>query len=145
LKNIFIATWACLALTSAFSQVDIDKSCYVSPALRNNGKPIFLQSRVYMDRELQKEIGAAVKYAKSDAWIPLIYIERIALDDDSPALGNQKTRRAEIINEKVTGEYDFFQVGAGSRAGKYIEYKNIKNGKITVFQYFSIYDDCGHE
>lgn len=141
LREILFAACA-LCVSNAFSQITVEKSCYSSSMLQKNGKHISLQSRIYYDSDMGREIGAMVKYRNGKVWIPLVVVEKIELDEDSPALGNNRTRRVELINGRVGGTYDYVQEGAGVKAGKYMEYKSEKNKTSILFQYSSNYENC---
>jgi predicted aconitase with swiveling domain len=52
-------------------------------------------------------------------------------------LGNYEITGIEISGKKVTGEYTFFQTGAGHTQRKYVRYKNSKKGRTINFMEIS--------
>ena len=101
----------------------------------NSSKAVQLALRIYIDRDLNKEIGAFVQYDGSKKTIPLVLAAYVNTDTDAPDLGNYKISRVEIVDKKVAGEYLFVQAGSGIRQGKYVKYTNARTGKVVTFQY----------
>jgi len=131
--RIFFLTMIMLGSGIARADVQSDTACYVHVPHDEVSKHIRFVVRSYFDNDLKKEIGAFVQYNGSKEIIPLVFTKYVATDTDSPGLGNYEISRIEINNKKVTGEYIFYQTGAGHTQGKYVKYINEKTGKTTSF------------
>lgn len=134
IQTLFIAT---LLLASGIvrAEVQVETSCYVYVPRDGTSKHIRLALRTYVDKELQKEVGAFVQYNNSKEIIPVVFKSYRALDADSPELGNHEITRLEIVDKKIAGEYVFSQTGAGNTQGKSVTYKKSAMAKPVTFMY----------
>jgi septal ring-binding cell division protein DamX len=124
--KLFIAVLGLLASGTAAAEIQAATSCYVGDSRPNSKVHLYLAVRTYTDTETQKEIGAFAQYDRAKLSIPLVFIQYVATDTDSPGLGNYELTRVEVVNKKVTGEYVFIQTGAGNRQGRLVRYKSAK-------------------
>lgn len=107
-----------------------------------SSKAVQLALRIYVDKDLSKEIGAFVQYDGSKKTIPLVFVKYVGTDTDAPGLRNYKFSRIEIVDKKVAGEYFFVQTSAGIRQGKYMKYTDTRTGKVVTFQYAGDESSC---
>ena len=140
IKRLFIAA-IMLGCGIAKADVQVETSCYVHVPRDNTSKHIKLALRTYVDKELQKEVGAVIQYNGSKETIPLVFRNYRAIDTDSPDLGNYEITRVEVVDKKLAGEYVFSQTGAGNTQGKSVTYKKSPTSKPITFMYLGDDED----
>jgi len=137
--NTRIFCLATIMLCNGLARADVqsETTCYMHESQTTELKDILLVVRTYLDNDLKKEVGAFAQYNGSKEIIPLVFTKYVAIDTDSPGLGNHEITRLEINDKKITGDYVFFQTGAGHTQGKYVRYKSAKTGKTINFMEIS--------
>jgi hypothetical protein len=129
---------AALAATGwARADVEVEDTCWVHTSPGKSDRATKFVLRTYRDTALGKEIGAVVQYAGSRETIPVVFTQFVETDPDEPGLGNYELTRVEVLNGRVSGEYVFFQTGAGIRQGRGVAYRKSKTSKPVLFQYTS--------
>lgn len=141
-KNIFVffMVWG-LLISISQAEVLVETVCYGNQPRGNSAEYFGLLLHTYYDTNMRREIGAFVQYNKN-SFIPLVFEKISKVDQNDPQLGNFELRRIEIINGKATGTYLLVQSGAGIRQGKYLEYKNKKTNRSSIFFEIGEEDAC---
>ena len=122
-KHFLIAL--CLHIGAASAQTTSQTLCFVS----NKNKHTELVLRIYLDEEIQKEVGALAKYSTSNKSISLAYIDDGATDDSV----DYELHWLEIYGGKITGEYRLLKPKMATIQGAYVKYRSLKTGQETVF------------
>ncbi|MBC7750985.1 MAG: hypothetical protein H7Z73_04595 [Candidatus Saccharibacteria bacterium] len=96
---------------------------------KQNSKKVELVMRKYFDEEIQREIGALVKYSTSKDPIQLVFIG----DEITEESVDYELHWLEIFNGKINGEYRLLKPKMSTVLGAYVKYKNFKTGKEAIF------------
>ncbi|MEO6856385.1 MAG: hypothetical protein ABI410_08900 [Rhodoferax sp.] len=125
MKKLFILITAVFFLNTTNAEITSQTLCFENQKNKN----IELLLRTYVDNEIQKEIGALVKYKSSKNTIPLVFVD----DDATGESADYVLNWLEIFDGKITGEYRLIKPKMATIFGAYVKYKSIKTGKETIF------------
>lgn len=110
-----------------------ENRCYFFQPRKFGEQHYALKLHIYRDQKTGKEIFASIQY-KEDTYIAAVWYSTVHPDTEED-MGNYETKRVEVINGKITGEYLEVKTGAGNRQGEYLEYisKTRKNKEPVIF------------
>lgn len=123
-----------LSSGTAAAEILAETACYVGASRHNSGVPVHLAVRIYTDSDTRLEVGAFAQYNHEKSRIPLVFVEYVPTDTDSPSLGNYELTRIEVVNKKMAGEYRFVQTGAGFRQERYVTYRSATSPEPLLLQ-----------
>ncbi|MXN76317.1 hypothetical protein GR157_16415 [Burkholderia sp. 4701] len=124
MKKTLAALLPCIALP-AFAKVSTEVLCFTT----NGDKPVRFELRTYYD-DAARWSGGMVRYAKSNAAIPLLFKHE---DQEILAEGRPyqfTTTWLEMVDGKVNGEYEMTSQGANVYS---MTYTGARTGKKTAF------------